>query len=148
MARIEQRTTSLMREVDWLSGDRRFPGELRLPGVACIIRVQARIERGAALHTETRTYVSSADLDAERAGQAVRGHWAIENSLHWVLDVTFGDGQSRPRKGHGAKSMAVVRHFALNLVQAAKDKHSIRLRRKLATWTLADLEHLLNADTK
>jgi len=43
--RIEQRTTSLMREVDWLSGDRRFPGELRLPGVACIIRVQARIER-------------------------------------------------------------------------------------------------------
>jgi len=44
--------------------------------------------------------------------------------------------------------MAVVRYFALNLVQAAKDKHSIRLRRKLATWTLADLEHLLNADTK
>jgi predicted transposase YbfD/YdcC len=148
MARIEQRTTSLMREVDWLSGDRRFPGELRLPGVACIIRVQARIERGAALHTETRYYVSSADLDAERAGQAVRGHWAIENSLHWGFDVTFGDDQSRLRKGHGAKSMAVVRHFALNLLQAAKDKHSIRLRRKLATWTLADLEHLLNADTK
>jgi len=148
MARIEQRTTSLMREVDWLSGDRRFPGELRLPGVACIIRIEARIERGAALHTETRTYVSSADLDAKRAGQAVRGHWAIENSLHRGLDVTFGADQSRLRKGHGAKSMAVVRHFALNLVQAAKDEHSIRLRRKLATWTLAYLEHLLNADAK
>ncbi len=79
--RIEQRTTSLMREVDWLSGERRFPGELRLPGVACIVRVQARIERSGTLHTETRTYVSSANLDAERAGQAVRGHWAIESVL-------------------------------------------------------------------
>ncbi len=146
--RIEQRTTSLVREVDWLSGDRRFPGELRLPGVACIIRVQARVERGGTLHTETRTYVSSADLDAERAGQAVRGHWAIENSLHWVLDVTFGDDQSRLRKGFGAKNMAVVRHLALNLVRAAKDKHSIKLRRKLATWTPAYLENLLNADAK
>lgn len=78
--RIEQRTTSLVREVDWLSGDRRFPGELRLPGVACIIRVEARIQRGDTPHTETRYYVSSATLDAERAGQAVRGHWAVENS--------------------------------------------------------------------
>jgi len=146
--RIEQRTTSLMREVDWLSGERRFPGELRLPGVACIIRVQARVERGAALHTETRYYVSSADLNAERAGQAVRGHWAIENSLHWVLDVTFGDDQSRLRKGFGAKNMAVIRHFALNLVRSAKDKHSIKLRRKLATWTPDYLENVLNADTK
>lgn len=146
--RIEQRTTSLMREVDWLSGDRRFPGELRLPGVACIIRVEARIQRGPALHTETRYYVSSADLDAKRAGQAIRGHWAIENSLHWVLDVTFGDDQSRLRKGFGAKNMAVVRHFAFNLVRSAKDKHSIRLRRKLATWTPAYLEKLLNADAQ
>ena len=71
--RIEQRTTSPMREVDWLSGDRRFPGELRLPGVACIIRVEANSPRGPALHTETRYYISSADLDAERAGHAIRG---------------------------------------------------------------------------
>jgi len=146
--RIEQRTTSLMREVDWLSGDRRFPGELRLPGVACIIRVEAHIQRGAALHTETRYYVSSADLDAERAGQAVRGHWAIENSLHWVLDVTFGEDQSRLRKGFGAKNMAVVRHFAFNLIRTAKDKHSIRLRRKLAAWTPAYLEQLLNVNAE
>jgi len=78
----------------------------------------------------------------------VRGHWAIENSLHWVLDVTFGNDQSRLRKGYGAKNMAVVRHFALNLVCAAKDKHSIKLRRKLATWTPDYLETLLNAEAK
>ena len=69
----------------------------------------------------------------------MRSHWAIENSLHWVLDVTFGDDQSRLRNGHGAKNMAVVRHFAINLVRAIKDKRSIKLRRKRAGW---DLEYL------
>jgi predicted transposase YbfD/YdcC len=143
--RIEERTTSVMREVDWLAGERRFPGELRLPKVACVVRVQARVQRGPTLHTETRYYVSSAALDAERAGQAVRGHWAIENSLHWLLDVGFGDDQSRLRKGFGAKNMAVVRHFALNLVRAAGDKRSIKLRRKLAGWRPDYLDQLLNA---
>ena len=142
--RIEQRTTSVMREVDWLSGDRRFPGELRLPGAACVIRVQACIQRGGSTHNETRYYVSSAALDAPKAHQAVRGHWAIENSLHWVLDVGFSEDQSRLRKGFGAKNMAVVRHFALNLVRAAKDKKSIKLRRKVAGWTPDYLDQLLN----
>ena len=62
--------------------------------------------------------------------------------------MTFGDDQSRLRKGHSAKNMAVVRHFALNLVRAPKDKHSIRLRRKFATWTPNYLDQLLNADVK
>lgn len=142
--RIEQRTISLMREIDWLSGDRRFPGELRLPGVACIIRVQARIQRGGSMHDETRYYISSAALDAQKAHQAIRGHWAIENSLHWVLDVGFAEDQSRLRKGFGAKNMAVVRHFALNLVRSAKDKKSLKLRRKVAGWTPDYLNSLLN----
>jgi predicted transposase YbfD/YdcC len=141
--RIERRTVSVVREVDWLSGDRRFPGELRLPDVVCIVRVQACIQRGGKTHTETRYYISSASLDAERAGHAVRGHWGIENRLHWVLDVTFDDDQSRLRKGFGAKNMAVVRHFALNLVRSAKDTKSIKLRRKLAAWTPAYLDRVL-----
>ena len=142
--RIEQRTTSVLREVDWLSGDRRFPGELRLPGVACIIQVQACIQRGGSSHDETRYYISSATLDARKAHQAVRGHWSIENSLHWVLDVGFNEDQSRLRKGFGAKNMAIVRHFALNLVRSAKDKKSIKLRRKVAGWTPDYLDKLLN----
>jgi predicted transposase YbfD/YdcC len=141
--RIEQRTVSVIREVDWLSGERRFPGELRLPGAACIIRVHARIQRGEKLHEETRSYISSAVLTAEQAGAAVRGHWGIENRLHWVLDVTFNDDQSRLRKGFGARNMAVVRHFALNLVRAAKDTKSIKLRRKMAAWTTHYLDALL-----
>jgi hypothetical protein len=73
-------------------------------------------------------------LCATRAAEAVRAHWAIENRLHWVLDVIFGDDQSRLRTGHGAKNMAVVRHFAINLVRTANDKRSIKLRRKRAGW--------------
>jgi len=55
--------------------------------------------------------------------------------LHWVLDVTFNEDQSRLLKGFGARNMAVVRHFALNLVRSATDKRSIKLRRKLAAWS-------------
>ena len=114
-----------MREVDWLSGDRRFPGELPLPGVASIVRVEARIQDGEKTHTETRYYVSSATLTAEAAGRAVRGHWGIQNRLHCVLAVTFKDDQSRLRKGFGAKNLAVVRHCAINLVRAAKDSERL-----------------------
>jgi predicted transposase YbfD/YdcC len=141
--RIEQRTVTVAREVDWLDGDRRFPGEVRLPHVATIIRVASRAELKDRCRFETRYYVSSAALSAQRAAKAVRSHWAIENSLHWVLDVTFADDQSRVRKGHGARNMAVVRHFAINLVRAGNDKRSIRLRRKCAGWDLQYLAAIL-----
>ena len=143
--RLEQRTVSVAREVEWQAGERRFPGELRLPEPACLVRVEARTERGGKSHAETRYYIASATLSAAQAAQAIRGHWGIENRLHWVLDVVFGDDQSRLRKGHGAGNMAVVRHFALNLVRAAKDKRSLKLRRKLAGWAPGYLDELLDA---
>ena len=146
--RIEQRDVSVIREIDWLSGERRFPGELRLPAGACIMRVHASVQRGEKRHAEIRYYISSAILDAQSAARAVRGHWGIENRLHWVLDVTFNDDQSRIRKGFGAKNMAVVRHFALNLVRSAKDKKSIKLRRKMAAWTPTYLEQILREQVR
>ena len=57
------------------------------------------------------------------------------HSLHWVLDVTFNEDRCRSRTGHGPANMAVVRHFAINLVRTVKDKRSVRLRRKCATWS-------------
>ena len=132
--RIEERRVSVAREVGWLSGERRFPGEWRLPDVASLVRVVSRTELKHRSRCETRYYISSAPLTAEQAGEAVRGHWGIENRLHWVLDVVFGDDQSRLRRGHGARNMAVVRHFALNLMRAATDKRSLKLRRKVAGW--------------
>ena len=146
--RIERRAVSVIGEVDWLYGDRRFPGELRLPDAACVIKVDSRAELADRSRLETRYYISSARLSAEQAAQAVRGHWGIENQLHWVLDVVFKDDQSRIRKGHGAKNMAIVRHFAINLVRAVKDKHSIKLRRKAAGWDPAYLANLLGATAR
>jgi len=142
--RIEERTVTVAREVEWLSGDRRFPGERRLPDVAAIIKVATRTELKDRGRFDTRYYISSADLTAEAAATAVRGHWGIENRLHWVLDVVFDEDQSRLRTGHGARNMAVVRHFAINLVRQAKDNKSIRLRRKLAGWDQDYLASILD----
>jgi predicted transposase YbfD/YdcC len=164
--RIEQRTVTIAREVDWLTGDRRFPGELRLPDVATIVRVQSKAELKDRCRFETRYYISSAVLNAQTAANAIRGHWGIENQLHWVLDVVFNEDQSRLRKGHGAKNMAVIRHFAINLARnaiepvrqrsglsrkttkpRAPQKTGIKLRRKLAGWDNAYLETILAAKT-
>ena len=106
--RIEARRVTVARKVDWLQGERRCPGEWRLPDVACLVRVMSRTELNGRDRCETRFYVSSAPLTARRAAEAVRGHWGIENRLHWVLDVVFHDDQSRLRTGHGARNMAVV----------------------------------------
>jgi predicted transposase YbfD/YdcC len=132
--RIEQRTVNVAHDVSWLDGDRRFPGELRLPDITTIVQVASRAELKDRGRFDTRYYISSAALSAPQAAVAVRSHWAIENSLHWVLDVTFGDDQSRLRKGHGARNMAVVRHFAINLVRTPNDKRTLKLRRKVAGW--------------
>ena len=80
--RIEQRTVSVINEVDWLDGERRFPGELRLPHAATLIRVQSRAELCDRSRFEARYYVSSAELSAKQAAEAVRRHWGIENQLH------------------------------------------------------------------
>lgn len=145
--RIEKRTVDVIHEVDWLDGDRRFPGEFRLPGAATIVRVRSRAELADRSRFETRYYIASAKLTAAQAAQAVRDHWGIENRLHWVLDVVFAEDQSRLRKGHGAKNMAIVRHFAINLIRAATDKRSIKLRRKLAGWDIDYLAQRLGALT-
>src|SRR5215210_6496134 len=166
--RIEERTVTVARDVDGLEGARRFPGALRLPDVACVVRVASRTELKDCCRFETRYYISSAPLTATRAAHGVRGHWRIENSLHWVLDVVFADDQSRLRKGHGAHNMAVVRHFALNLVRSAPDRPpparsplkrgpksgskpkamSLKLRRKMAGWNSAYMQTVLGAKTR
>lgn len=141
--RIEERIVTVSSETDWLHGPRHFPGETRLPGARTLIRVEARTELKDRCRADTRYFISSAILDAERAAAIVRGHWLIENALHWTLDVVFGDDQSRLRKGHGAHNMAIVRHFAINLVRAVNDKTSIKLRRKRAGWNSDYLQTIL-----
>jgi predicted transposase YbfD/YdcC len=138
--RLEVRTHTVSHAVDWTTSERSYPGAPRFPQLATIAMVDSRIERGDKIETERRSYISSRALSAATFADAVRSHWAIENNLHWTLDMAFNEDQSRLRAGHGAKNMAVIRHFALNLVRQANDKRSIKRRRKRASW---DPQYLL-----
>lgn len=142
--RIETRRHVVSASVDWISGSRRYPGEPRFPALTTIGMVEATVEKAGGISAERRFYISSAALSAARFAAAVRAHWTIENQLHWVLDVQFKEDQSRLRTGHGAKNMAVVRHFAINLVRNASDKRSIKTRRKLAGWDTNYLHALIH----
>jgi predicted transposase YbfD/YdcC len=140
--RIETRSYTVGHDVDWLSGDRRHPGEPRFHALKGLIRTATRIEWRGKVTEETRYFITSAPLSAERAAEAIRGHWGIE-SLHWVLDVHFREDQSRLRRGHGARNMALVRRFAFNIVRTGKGKRSIKTARKAAGWSTAVLAQIL-----
>jgi len=94
-----------------------------------IVRVQRETRIGEKTTHETAYYITSLPHDAQRILDATRHHWAIENSLHWVLDVTFGDDASRIRIGDSAENMAVLRTIALNLLKQNKNKSSLRQKR-------------------
>ena len=131
--RIETRFYTASSAVDWIDPERSYPGQPRFRGIKTIVKIVNRTELADRCTCDTRHYISSAPLDIERLAQAARGHWGVE-SFHWLLDVTFQDDLSRYRAGNGAKNMAIVRRFALNLVRANKTKGSVKLRRKSAGW--------------
>jgi predicted transposase YbfD/YdcC len=90
---------------------------------------------------ETSYYMGSIENNAENFAKAVRSHWAIENSLHWVLDVSFREDESRIRKGNAPENFAVLRHIALNMIKRETSlKKSIKSRRLRAGW---DNDYLL-----
>jgi predicted transposase YbfD/YdcC len=115
------------------------------PGLASVTMIiSTREVTGKEATVERRYYLSSLAADAENVGSAVRFHWGIENSLHWVLDVNFREDQARNRKNNSAENMAIARHMALNLLkknQTAKKKISIRSERLFAGW---DNQFMLN----
>jgi predicted transposase YbfD/YdcC len=96
--------------------------------------VEAEVESAGKISVARRYFLSSARLDAKTFARAVRDHWGVENNLHWVLDVVFHDDLARPRTGHGPQNMAVVKHMALNLLNAAAKTDSLKTRRKRAGW--------------
>jgi predicted transposase YbfD/YdcC len=93
---------------------------------------------------ERRYYLSSLPLDAQVFAKAVRGHWGVENALHWTLDVTFREDQSRARTNYAAQNLATLRRLALNLVKKdPRPKVSQRQKRILAALDTSFLEQLL-----
>jgi predicted transposase YbfD/YdcC len=133
--RVEIRRHFVSDEIDWIFSDRRYPGEPRLPGLCRIGMVEAEVTRQGQTALSRRYYVSSAALTREAFAKAIRAHWAIENSLHWVLDVTFDEDRARNRKDHGAENLAILRKLALNILQSARKDISIRRKRKRSAWS-------------
>jgi predicted transposase YbfD/YdcC len=88
-------------------------------------------------------YISSRKLSAKKFLPVVRGHWGIENSLHWVLDVVFDEDRSRVRKDHGPENFALLRRMALSMIKAEESKGSIRGKRQVAGWNNDFLEKIL-----
>ena len=126
--RIETRTTTVIEDVAWLQDRHRWPG------LKTVVMVESNREIGDKTERETRLYISSLALGAQKLGPIVRSHWAIENSLHWVMDMVFRDDECRLRTDHAPANFTTIKHMAHNLIRRAPGKDSIRLRRKVAAW--------------
>jgi predicted transposase YbfD/YdcC len=114
------------------------------PGLAALGMVQTERRLAGTTTVGTRYYLLSRPLSAQALGEAVRSHWGIENQVHWVLDVTFGEDQSRIRRGAAAENAAILRRIALNVVRHhPRQRLSIRTRRLVAGWDDAYLLELL-----
>ncbi len=105
------------------------------PDLQSLIMIEAQRRQGDQVTAETRYYISSLPADARVLLQAVRSHWGIENSLHWVLDMAFREDASRVRTGHAAHNLSLLRRMALNLLRRETTaKGGIAARRKQAGW--------------
>ena len=105
------------------------------PKLQTIVKVVAERRLNDETTIEARYFISSLDGDAQRMLAAVRGHWGIENSLHWVLDIAFDEDHHRVRKDNGPANFAVLRHIALNLLkQEHTVKAGIKAKRRKAGW--------------
>jgi predicted transposase YbfD/YdcC len=98
-------------------------------GLRSVALIESERRTGDQVSLELRYYLSSLPPDAARLGRAIRDHWGIENRLHWVLDVAFREDDSRVRAGHGPENLAIVRHFALNLLRTDQARGSIAKKR-------------------
>jgi predicted transposase YbfD/YdcC len=132
--RIETRTTTVIHDVAWLQERHNWPG---LKGVVMVesIREIAGSSPGTdKIERETRFYITSLALLASYLGPIVRSHWAVENSLHWVMDMIFRDDECRIRTDHAPANFTTIKHIAHNLIRKAPGKDSLRLKRKVAAW--------------
>jgi predicted transposase YbfD/YdcC len=125
------------------------PTELKIleewPGVQSIMAVESirRAKPDGGVTAEKRFFLSSLSVEDERQISAIRQHWSIENSLHWVLDVTFQEDTSRVREQHARHNLALLRKIALNLLHHSTTTGSVRGRRKQAAWNDAFMAQLL-----
>jgi predicted transposase YbfD/YdcC len=137
--RIETRTTTVIHDVDWL---RKRHG---WPGLNAIAMVESTRETNGVIEKDSRIFITSLVMLAHLLGPVIRSHWAIENSLHWVMDMVFRDDECRVRTNHAPANFTTIKHMAHNLLRRPANKDSFRLRRKVAGWDDEFLASLLTA---
>ncbi|MBF0328268.1 MAG: ISAs1 family transposase [Nitrospirae bacterium] len=112
--RIETRKVWVTDNIGWMEQKGKWAGLKSLVMVESIREMQGKRT------TERRCFITSLAADAKHLGSIIRAHWGIENSLHYVLDMSFNEDQSRARTGDSAENLAIVRRFALNLLKQNK----------------------------
>jgi predicted transposase YbfD/YdcC len=126
--RIEVRHLWCTQDIAWLRHQDRWAG------LQSLIRVESRRLVGDQESVDCRYFISSLPADAAALLGAIRGHWGIENQLHWVLDMSFGEDGSRVRKGYGPENLGLLRRIALNLLRKEQSRGSLKGKRKRAGW--------------
>jgi predicted transposase YbfD/YdcC len=137
--RIETRMTTVIHDVEWLQERHDWPG------LKAVVMVESSREISGKVEQETRFYITSLVMLAHLVGPARRSHWAIENSLHWVMDMIFRDDECRVRTNHAPANFTTIKHMAHNLLRKATGKSSLRSRRKAAAWDDDFLASLVTA---
>ena len=168
--RIERRRVTVIHDIGWIQQRHNWPGlksvvvvestrEILDSAAVTMAEITSDkkigktakkvVEKARTVEKETRFYLTSLSLVAFMIGVMIRSHWSIENSLHWVLDVVFGQDNSRIRMGNAPGNCAIMRHGACNILRSSQPRRassrpmSIRLRRKVAAWSDNYLEQLM-----
>jgi predicted transposase YbfD/YdcC len=124
-----------------------LPGFMLWKGLRSIGLVTSCCVRDGKETMEVRYYISSLGLDVKRFARAVRGHWSIENSCHWTLDMTFGEDQSRTRERHLRENFAWLNRFALSLLKQHPGRQSLVMKRRSCGWSDAFLMEVVTGST-
>jgi predicted transposase YbfD/YdcC len=135
--RREERTYTVIYDPEGLRGK----GEWK--DLEAVVMVYRQRWVDGAHSEEWHYFISSASVSACEFAASIRGHWGIENGLHWVLDVVFREDQSRARAGHAAENLAMLRRVAVSLLKQDDSKGSLKGKRKRAGWNTDFLTHLL-----
>jgi predicted transposase YbfD/YdcC len=138
--RLEIRRYYQSDQLDW------FADRLKWEGLKSVGMVESVREVDGKTTVERRYYLASLPLGIGTLARAVRGHWGVENKVHWIMDVCFREDQSRARTGYAAENLATLRRLALNLLKQEKTKkRGIRGKQLNASWDHAYLLRLLGA---
>jgi predicted transposase YbfD/YdcC len=140
--RIEKRTCHVISDTSWICKQQDWKG------LQSLIKIESQRYHKSNGQTEQqiRYYISSLPADAATLNEAIRQHWAIENQLHWTLDVAFGEDKSQKRAGYAAQNFSLINKVALNLLKNEKSKkcRSMKVKRHKAGWDNDYVFQLLN----